>query len=135
MFIPVFTRTHQWSASWVSLTQPSHSISLGHILVVYLHLRLGLWSGSSLQVLRQKNLYFSYPYACCMLLDLIFLIFYELYKLWSFLLCSFVDLPVTFTHVVPNIFLSTLFSNNLNPCFFLRARARVTHSYETTVKL
>jgi hypothetical protein len=70
------------------------------------------------------------------LLDFIFLImFSEVYKLWSSILCSFLQSPVTSYLFGPNIFLSTLFSNTLSLCFSLNVRDQVSHPYSTTAKI
>jgi hypothetical protein len=66
---------------------------------------------------------------------LVTLIFGEEYKLWSSLLCSFLQYPVTSSLVVTNILLSTLFSNTLILCSSLYVRDQVSHPYRTTGKI
>jgi hypothetical protein len=74
--------------------------------------------------------------AYLILLDLICLIISsDDYKLWSFPLCKFLHSPVTSSLVGPNIFLSTLFSNNLSLCSSLNVRVQVSHPYKTTGRI
>jgi hypothetical protein len=49
----------------------------------------------------------------------------EQYKLWSISLCNFLQPPLTFFHLGPNILLGTLYSNTLNLCSSLRVRQRI----------
>jgi hypothetical protein len=53
---------------------------------------------------------------------------------WSSSLCSLLQPPAVSSLLGPNIFLSTLFSNTLNLCCYLRVRGQVSHSYKTTAK-
>jgi hypothetical protein len=63
-------------------------------------------------------------------LDLIILIkLGEGYKLWSSVLCSFLQPPVTLFLVGPNILLSTLFWNILGLCSSVNVRVQVSHPY------
>jgi hypothetical protein len=70
------------------------------------------------------------------LLDLIILIILGVvYKLWSSLLCSCLQPPITSSLYGPNILLSTLFSNALSLCSSLNVRDKVSHHYRTTGKI
>jgi hypothetical protein len=66
------------------------------------------------------------------LLDLITVM--EVYKLWNYSLCSFLQPSTTSSLLGPNIFLSTLFSNTFNLCSSLSVREQVSHPYKTTRK-
>jgi hypothetical protein len=68
-------------------------------------------------------------------LDVIIIIFQDEYKLCSFSFCSSLQPPVTSSILVPNIPLSTLFSNSLNLCSSLKLRDQVSHSYRRTGKI
>jgi hypothetical protein len=81
------------------------------------------------------------PYACCMScpshppwLDHSSILGEE-YNLWSFSLCSFLQLPITSSFLGPNIFVGILYSNTLSLHFFLNVRVHVYHSYKTTGKI
>jgi hypothetical protein len=70
------------------------------------------------------------------LLDLItLLITGEVYKLGSSSLYSLFQLLATYSLLGPNIPLSTLFSNTLNPCPSLSMRDEVSHPYKITGKI
>jgi hypothetical protein len=62
------------------------------------------------------------------LLDLIIIIILvEEYKLWSSLLCSFLQPLVTLLPLDPNL-LSTLFSNTLSPCSSHNVRDQISQA-------
>jgi len=68
------------------------------------------------------------------LLDIITLIIFgEKCNFSSSSLCSFLQPPPTSFLLGPSIFLSTLFSNTLNLCCFLRVTDQVSHPYITTI--
>jgi hypothetical protein len=56
--------------------------------------------------------------------------FDEAYNLWSFSLCSLLQLPATFSLLGPNILVSTLPSNNLSLRFSLSLRDQASHLYK-----
>jgi len=59
----------------------------------------------------------------------------EEYRSLSSALCSCLHSPVTLSLLGTNIFLSTLFSNNLSLCSFLNVGDQVPHPYKTTGKI
>jgi hypothetical protein len=70
------------------------------------------------------------------LLDLITRkIFGDEYRSLSSCLCSLLHTPVTSSHLGPNIFLSTLFSNTRSLCSSLSATDQASHPYKTTGKI
>jgi hypothetical protein len=67
------------------------------------------------------------------LLDfIIWIIFAEMQRSWSSSLCSLLHSAVTSSPVGPNIFLSTLFSNDLCRCPSLNVRDRGARAYKIT---
>jgi len=62
-------------------------------------------------------------------------IFGEHYRSLSSSLCSFLYSPVTSSLLVPNILLSTLFSNTLSLRSSLKVSDQVSHPYRTTGKI
>jgi hypothetical protein len=107
-FITAFTRALHWSLFWAKSIQspPSHSISVRSILILSTYLRLGLPSGLFPSGFPTNILYtflFSSIRVTCnahlILPDLIILIILgEEYKVWSFLLCWFLQPHIT-THI------------------------------------
>ena len=63
------------------------------------------------------------------------IIFGEKYRSLRYSLCSFLHSPVTSFLLVPNILLSTLFSNTLSLCSSLNVSDQVSHPYKTTGKI
>jgi len=57
------------------------------------------------------------------------------YRSLSSSLCSFLHSPVTLSLLGPNILLSTLFSNTLNPRASLNVSDQVSDPYKTTGKI
>jgi hypothetical protein len=57
----------------------------------------------------------------------------EEYKLWSFSLCSFLQLPATSSLFGPNILLNTLFSSTLSLVTSFNVRDQVSHPYKIVV--
>jgi hypothetical protein len=113
------------------------------ILILFTHLCLGLPSGLFPSGFPTNILYaflFSpiratYP-ALLILLGLIILIVLdEGYKLWSFSVCSFLQLSITSSLFNLNVLLSNLFSDTLSLCSSLKARDQVLHTYRTTGKI
>jgi hypothetical protein len=66
---------------------------------------------------------------------IIVILFGEACKLWSSSLCYFHQFTVTSSLLVPNILLSTLFSNTLNLSSSLNVRDQDLHPYKTTRKI
>jgi hypothetical protein len=56
-------------------------------------------------------------------------------KLWSFSLCSFLQLPITSSLLGRNILLSILFSTTLSLCSSLNVRDQVSDPYRVTGKI
>jgi hypothetical protein len=66
------------------------------------------------------------------LLDVVILIIFgEMCKLWSYSLCSCLQLPIVSSFFGPDILLSTLFSNTLSLFPSFNIRDQVSHPYET----
>jgi len=112
--------------SWTTSIQsiPPHHTTWITTLIFSSHLRLGLLSASFPQFYPPKPcvLLIFLPYVPhLILLDLITrLVFYEEKKSYSSSLCSRLHSSVTSSLLGPNIFLSTLFSNNLSLIFPLQ---------------
>jgi hypothetical protein len=112
---------------------------LRSILILTIHIHLGLPRGLFPSCFPTNILYafLFYPIrVTCLvyhiLLDLInLIIFGEVDKLWSFLLRSLFQPPVSSSLFGPNIFLNALFSNTLSLCFSLNVRYQVSHPYRT----
>jgi hypothetical protein len=60
--------------------------------------------------------------------------FGEQYKSWGFSLYNFLQLPLNFSHLGPNIFFSTLFSNALSFRFCFHVRSKVLHPFNSKTK-
>jgi len=117
-----------------------------HFLKIHLNIILSSTPGSSKWPLSfsfpyQNSVYtFPLPLTCYIprtsLLNLItWTIFGEEYRSFSSSLCSFLHSPVTSSHLDPNIFLSTLFSNTLSLRSSLSVSDQVSHPYRTTGKI
>jgi hypothetical protein len=125
-------KTHHTSSNGLRITADIH-----HVVMLPTLLHLVVWFPR----LYHHNLYailFS-PILCptyVIILDLIILIILGgEYKSCSFLLCSFLPIPVTSSLFGPNISLSTLFSNTLSLCSSLNIRDQVSHPYRTKGKI
>jgi hypothetical protein len=69
-------------------------------------------------------------------LNVIILIMFDKgHKLWTSSLCSFLQPSITSCLFGPNIFLSTLFSNTLSLCSYLKVRDKVLHPQDSQAKL
>jgi hypothetical protein len=87
-----------------------------------------IWKHVSLEV-STKFLFY-------MLLDLISRkIFDEVHKSCTYSLQYFLNSPVTFSLLGPNVFLRTLFSNTFRLCSSLNRRDQDLHPYKTTCKI
>jgi hypothetical protein len=120
-FITAFTSALQLSLSWASSIRFTslYPTSWRSTLILSFHLRLGLPSGPFPSVFPIKILYttlLSYIRAeCPAYLDFITrTILGEQYRSLSSSLCSFLHHAVNSSLLVPNILLSTLFSNTLS---------------------
>jgi hypothetical protein len=60
--------------------------------------------------------------------------FCEVRKLWGFSFCIFIQPPVTFSFIRPNILFSTLFSGNHSLCSFVRLRDKISLPFKTQKK-
>ena len=120
---------------------PLHAISWRSILSLFSLLCLGLPSGLFLSCFPTKTLYAPIPHTCYMPCPSHSSRFDHLNNIWwgvqiikllimysSLLLCNVSPL-------VPNILLSTLFSNTLSQCSFLRVSNQVSHTYKTRGKI
>jgi hypothetical protein len=125
--------SQQWMTSFVKL--------FCYVTVLSSHQLLGLWSDpfpfhiptKTLHTFLASPMHPTWPDPL-MFLDLIILIIFgEKYKLWSSILCSFLQPPVTSSHFSPNILLSTLFSNTLSLCSSLNVSAN--YPYKITGKI
>ena len=104
------------------------------------HLRLGLPSDLFPTGFPTKTLYIHLltpiRATCRAHLDLITrIIFVEEYRPLSSSLCSLRYSPLTSSHLSPNIFLSTLFSNILSLRSSLNVSDQVSHPYKTTGRI
>jgi hypothetical protein len=76
-----------------------------------------------------------YPTHLILLGLITLIIFHEVYKLSSFLLCILLQLPATSSLFGTNILLSVLFSYTLSLCFSLNVRDQVSHPHKATGKI
>ena len=140
-FITAFTSARQLSLSWASSIQsvPQHPTSWRSILILSSQLRLGLPSGLFPSGLLTKALYTPLlspiPITCpahLILPNLITLkMLGEQYRSLSSSLCSFLHSPLTSSLLVPNILLSTLFSNILSLPEYERPSFTPTKNYNS----
>jgi hypothetical protein len=116
----VFWRSDAITASASRSTKPSSHFSIPHQQLVYIFFSL----------VRATS-----P-AHLIILDFINLIIgHGKYKPWNSSLRCVIQSPVTFNHVDPNIFCSTLFSNNFSTWCSLNMTDQVLHPYEKTRKV
>jgi hypothetical protein len=121
-------RPLSWSR-WTQFT-PSHPISVIFMLVLFSSLCLHLPNGLLPSGFLYQNLVCTFlMHVTCpahlIFLHLIILIIYdEEYKLWSYSLCSFLQLPVIPSVLGTDILLSTLFSNTPSWCSPFNVRPR-----------
>ena len=142
-FIIAFTKARHISLSWARSSQsvpPSYFLE-NHFILSY-HLLLSLPSGPFPQILHQNPYapFLSPTHATCplylILLDLITLIiFREQCRAQSSSLCSLFKSLVSSSLFGPNIFLSTLTSNNLSHSFSINVTDQVPHPHKTTGKI
>jgi hypothetical protein len=131
-----------WSLPWARSIQPisPHPTCLRSIVILSTHYVLlflmvyFLLAFSPISNMYSVSLLSCYiPYL--ILPDLIIpLLLDEEYKLWSVLLCSGLQPPVTSSFFGPNVLFSILFSNT-NLRFSLHIRDQVSHRYRTTSKV
>jgi hypothetical protein len=121
-FIDIFTRSHclflSW-AIWIHFTA-SHFVSLQFISILSSHLRPGLSSGlfPSCSLITVHIFHMNATCRAHLILDLITQIIYgQEYELWNSF-CNFLGPCLSPPLVDLDMFLSTLFWNTLNPCFF-----------------
>jgi hypothetical protein len=115
--------------------------SFDQFLILFSRLRLGLPSGLFPPGFPAETFYVflispmrAAWLAYLIILDMIILlIFGDEHKFWSSSFCSFLQPPVTSSHLDPNFLLSTLFSNILSLCPFLNVRH--PHPHKTTGKI
>jgi len=139
MFITAFKRGRHLPLSWARSIY-AFTTDLRHILILFTHLQQGLPSGLSLSLLNVS------PPSSCMDLSspperphsahlILYLMtrimFGEQYRSRSSS-CSLLQFPVTSSHLGPNIFLSTLFSDTLSLCFSFCVWDQVSHPCQTT---
>jgi hypothetical protein len=74
------------------------------------------------------------PYHSLLYLIILIILSKE-YKLWSILVCSFLQPLVTSSPLGPNILISSLFSNTLSTCSSLKLRDEVSHTYDAISKI
>jgi hypothetical protein len=118
-------KTRHWTlsrAGWIRSTS-SHPVPVRSVIILSYHLCLGLLSGLLPPGFSTKILcefFISSMRAACrthlILLALVtIIIFVNEYKLWSSSLCSLLQPPATSSLLDPDILLTTLFSDILNP--------------------
>jgi hypothetical protein len=127
--------------STLNQVSPVHiTASYEIFILISIHLHLGLPSGFFPSGFPINNLYaflFAIVHAICpahhIHHDLIILtVLREQYNLWSSLLCSFLQPPVTSSLFGPNILLSTLFSNTLSLRSSFNVRNQLVESWMAT---
>jgi hypothetical protein len=141
----VFTRDRHQSLSRATYIQSISplSISLGSLLILSFHLRLGFQSSVFPSGFRQKLwMHFPSPTHATCINNLIppyfitLIMFNKQCKLWLSLLYKFLHPPVrpTYSLAGPNILLRTSIPFAFNLRGSLRVRVQVSHSYRTTGK-
>jgi hypothetical protein len=140
----VFTRALHWSLSWARSIQPMpfHPISLRTILILCTHLCFGFPSclfhsfsptKVDLHSLSPQSRYMHCPCHPPWLDQSNYT--WRIVQVMKLLILQFSHTSSYSSFFVPNILLSTLFSNSLSVCSSLNVRDQIWHPYKTTGKI
>jgi hypothetical protein len=120
----------------LSQIDPVHPLSLGSILILSTHLRLGLPSGLFFLAFPAIScMHSSSSHSCYMPCPSHHLWLDHSNYIWRRVQVMRLQPLVTSSLYDPNILLNTLFSNTLSLCFSLNVRDQVSHPYRTTGKI